>query len=103
MSQEKIFADGFSFKRQEKAPDFVIGRLSIKIDDAVAFMRANDKQGWVNLDVKKSQNGKYYLELDTYVPKQGTETKQESSKPTASKLAPVPNPAPQQEVDDLPF
>jgi len=32
-NEEKIFADGFSFKRNEKAPDFVVGRLSIKADD----------------------------------------------------------------------
>ena len=39
MSQEKVFADGFSFKRNENAPEFVVGRLSIKVEDAVAFMK----------------------------------------------------------------
>lgn len=29
---EKIFADGFLFKRKENAPDFVIGSQSIMID-----------------------------------------------------------------------
>ena len=37
--QEKVFADGFLFKRNEKAPDFVVGRLSVKVDDAIAFMK----------------------------------------------------------------
>ena len=27
---DKVFADGFSFKRRENAPDFVIGNLSIE-------------------------------------------------------------------------
>lgn len=70
MSQEKIFADGFIFKRNEKAPDFVVGGISIKVEDAVAFLKKHDKNGWVNLQVKNSQGGKYYMELDTFEPKQ---------------------------------
>jgi hypothetical protein len=64
--QEKIFADGFSFKRREGAPEFVIGRQSIKVDEAIAFLKQHQKNGWVNLDVKKSQKGTYYCELDTW-------------------------------------
>ena len=30
--EKKIFANGFSFKRNENAPDFVIGKHSIKVD-----------------------------------------------------------------------
>lgn len=69
MSQEKIFADGFVFKRNEKAPDFVIGSMSVKVEEATAFLRNNAKNGWVNLQVKTSQGGKYYVELDTFEPK----------------------------------
>jgi hypothetical protein len=69
MSQDKIFADGFVFKRNEKAPDFVVGGISVKVEDAVAFLRKHDKNGWVNLQVKNSQGGKYYIELDTFEPK----------------------------------
>lgn len=74
---EKIFADGFIFKRNEKAPDFVVGSISIKIEDAVAFLRKHDKNGWVNLQVKNSQGGKYYMELDTFEPKQSQQPKEE--------------------------
>lgn len=69
MEQEKKFADGFSFKRNESAPDFVVGRLSMKVEEAIAFMKENQKNGWINLDVKKARTGNFYLELDTYVPK----------------------------------
>ena len=69
MSQEKIFADGFVFKRNEKAPDFVVGSMSVKVEEATAFLRNNTKNGWVNLQVKTSQGGKYYVELDTFEPK----------------------------------
>jgi hypothetical protein len=68
---EKIFADGFSFKRQENAPDFVIGRVSIKVDDAITFLRKHEKGGWVNLNAKYGRSGNPYMELDTYEPKAG--------------------------------
>ena len=66
---EKIFADGFVFKRNEKAPDFVVGNISVKVEEAVAFLKQHTKNGWVNLQVKNSQGGKYYMELDTFEPK----------------------------------
>lgn len=63
---EKIFAEGFSFKRNEKAPDFVVGRLSLKVDEAIAFIRDHQKKGWVNLNIKTARSGNHYVELDTY-------------------------------------
>lgn len=93
---EKIFADGFSFKRNEKAPDFVVGRLSMKIDDAVAFMKQHEKSGWVNLNIKTARSGNYYVELDTYEPNQG------GSKPKATPATPAPQAS--DEIDDeMPF
>jgi hypothetical protein len=88
MAEDKIFADGFSFKRQENAPDFVVGRLSMKVEDAIAFMKQHTKSGWVNLNIKTARSGNHYLELDTYEPKGGA-----TSKPTQSK----------KEEDDIPF
>ena len=73
--EEKIFADGFLFKRNDKAPEFVIGRLSIKVDEAIAFIKENQKAGWVNLDVKKARSGNYYIELDTFESKQSNQPK----------------------------
>ena len=67
---DKVFADGFVFKRSEKAPDFVIGGISVKVEEAIAFLKKHEKNGWVNLSVKNSQGGKYYMELDTFEPKQ---------------------------------
>lgn len=95
MADDKVFANGFIFKRNEKAPDFVVGGLSIKIDDAVAFMREHDKGGWINLSVKQARSGNYYIELDTFEPKKtgsgSTQTGQGSTQ------------APPAEEDDLPF
>jgi len=69
MSQDKVFADGFLFKRRENAPDFVIGNISVKVDEAITFLKSNQKNGWVNLNVLNSQAGKPYIELDQFVPK----------------------------------
>ena len=63
---DKVFAKGFSFKRNDNAPDFVIGKLSLKADEAIQFIKDNSSNGWVNLDVKKSKDGKYYIELDNF-------------------------------------
>ncbi len=85
---EKIFADGFSFKRNDNAPDFVVGRLSMKVEDAIAFLRQHEKRGWVNLSIKTARSGNYYLELDTFEPKgQGEQAKAPASKPKAKKVA----------------
>ena len=42
-TEEKIFADGFSFKKRENAPDFVVGRISVKVDDAISFLKKHQK------------------------------------------------------------
>jgi hypothetical protein len=93
MSEEKIFADGFSFKRQENAPDFVIGRISVKVDEAIAFLRKHEKNGWVNLNAKYGRSGNPYMELDTYEPK---EKKGEAP-------APSPKAKPKAPKEELPF
>jgi hypothetical protein len=62
----KVFADGFSFKKGENAPEWVIGRQSIKVDEAIVFLQTHQKKGWVNIDIKQSQKGTYYCELDTW-------------------------------------
>lgn len=73
--EEKIFADGFSFKRNENAPDFVVGRLSLKVDEAIGFIKKYDKNGWVNLSVKTARSGNHYVELDTFDPSSKKEKK----------------------------
>jgi hypothetical protein len=64
--KEKVFADGIIFKRNDNAPAFAIGKLSFKVEEAIAFLQANAKKGWVNVNINKAQSGKYYIELDTW-------------------------------------
>ena len=81
MSQdEKIFANGFSFKRRDNAPEFVVGRLSLKVDDAMAFVKEHMKNGWINLNVNQARSGNYYVELDTYEAKSEKATPKKEAK-----------------------
>ena len=69
---ETIFADGLIVKKNENAPDFVLCNLSVKIEDFEKFLKANSKNGWVNLSVLMGKSGKPYAKLDTYEPKEET-------------------------------
>jgi|TARA_B100001094_G_scaffold329834_1_gene393529 hypothetical protein len=81
MSQdEKIFANGFSFKRRDNAPEFVVGRLSLKVDDAMAFVKEHMKNGWINFNVNQARSGNYYVELDTYEAKTEDATPKKEAK-----------------------
>ena len=94
-NQDRTFADGFIFKRRDKAPEWVIGNLSVKVDEAITFLKNNEKKGWVNLSIKKGRSGNPYIELDTYEP---------NKEAAAEKKAPEPEQAPESEEDgDLPF
>lgn len=97
--KERVFAEGFSFKRNESAPDYVVGRLSLKVDDAVAFIKKHaNTNGWVNLSIMYGRSGNPYVELDTYEP-----AKQDDAVP-ASKAGLKTKPAVEEEDDqDLPF
>jgi hypothetical protein len=101
--EEKIFADGFSFKRNENAPDFVVGRLSMKVDDAIAFVKKHEKRGWVNLNVKTARSGNYYIELDTYEPKGGVDAPASDNAPTQKVKSKKANHHNSDGDGDLPF
>jgi hypothetical protein len=66
--KDKVFAKGFNFKRSENAPEWVVGKLSIKLEDAMPFLTQNQANDWVNLNVVQGKQGNYYIELDTWKP-----------------------------------
>ena len=70
MSEEKEFVSGLYVKPpHDKAPDFVKFSISIKRADLGNWLRGRDDE-WINLQVKESQNGKWYAEVDNWKPKQ---------------------------------
>jgi hypothetical protein len=81
MSTEKNFAKGFIFKRNANAPSFVVGSISVKVDEAIAWLQANQSNGWANLKVNQAQNGNYYIELDTWQPQSGVQKPAPASAP----------------------
>lgn len=66
---DKIFPSGLIFKeKRAKEYDSVKGHLSIKVDEFIDFLKANESKGWVNIDLKVSKDGKPYAELNTWKP-----------------------------------
>lgn len=106
MAQDKkdpIFADGFSFKRRDDAPDFVVGRLSMKVEDAIEFMTQHEKRGWVNIDIKYSKSGKAYCELDQYEPKIYKDQEERDADEAPKSRKPNTETPGDDDSDDLPF
>lgn len=71
MSEPKKFAAGiFVEKPSERAPDFVIAKLSFKVAEAIAFLEANQNvAGYCNTDILMSKDGqKYYATLNDFKP-----------------------------------
>lgn len=71
---DKVFADGIIFKKPSpKAPEWVVGGISIKVDEFIEWLQKNRYGGeWVNIDVKEGKSKKVYCELSTYDPKNAT-------------------------------
>ena len=66
--KQKVFAEGFSFKRNDNAPDFVVGTVKVNVEDAKKYLDEYADDGWVNFQVKLSQKGNYYCEHDFWKP-----------------------------------
>jgi len=66
--QTKVFADGFMFKMNPNSPEWVVGSLSLKAEEAIEFIKNNTVKGWVNLKINVGKSGKPYVELDTWKP-----------------------------------
>lgn len=65
---DPIFPEGiFVSLPHEKAPEWIKLTLGIKVEETIPFLQkhANDR-GYVNLDLKKSKEGKLYLQLNDY-------------------------------------
>lgn len=86
---DKKFAKGIFFDRpRDGAPEFVRGRMAIKVEEAIAYLQTLEKseKGYVNFDLLKSKDGtKLYFTLNDWKP----EKKEQDAPPLTD--------------DDLPF
>jgi hypothetical protein len=93
---EKIFAQGIIYKEpSDKAPDFVVGGLSVKKSEFIPFLQNCDGD-WVNLKINIGKSGKPYVELDTWKPNKREEPEEEIPSTQSEPKLPETN-------DDLPF
>lgn len=84
MSNETEFLNGLIVKApNENAPDYVKAKISIKREELIATLQAKDGE-WINLDVKVSQNGKWYAAVDNWKPNGGGERQAARPQRTAS-------------------
>ena len=91
---DKVFANGMIVKKaRDNAPSFVKCGLSFKVDEFIQTLQQNNNNGWVNVDIKVSQNGKLYAEIDTWRPN-APQTPQQPQQPQQTPIT---------QVDDIPF
>ncbi len=100
------FVDGlFAKAPNEKAPDFVKGRLSIKRDEFATWL-AGQTEEWINLDIKVSKGGKWYTQVNDWKPEgkpQGTQNDGPERAFTPPAAPAQPNTATAINVDEIPF
>ena len=73
---DKKLAEGFFFERPKAGlPDFIKGRMSIRVDEAVAFLQENkNEKNYVNLDLLLAKNGEtLYFQLNSWKPEKKAE------------------------------
>ena len=69
--KETIFANGFYFdKPRDGAPEFVKGRMSVKVEDAITFLQTyRNTKGYINCDLLKKKDGSgFYFTLNKWEP-----------------------------------
>ena len=99
---ENVFVKGMFVKRNEKAPDFVVCSISLKIDEFAKFVKENkNDKGYLNLQVLKSKDkGTLYAVLDTFEPKANTAHTQVKNPVKTKETDPFQN---GNSEDDMPF
>lgn len=113
MAQDKVFTDGLICKEHLWQDGGRTVKLSVKVDEFIAFLQANAKNGWVNINVNQSRDRtKLYGELDTWEPKpqgngpaqsspQQQQTPQQEQRNYGQQYQ--PGPAPATGGDDIPY
>lgn len=65
---EKKFIDGLIVKApRDGAPQYLVCKLSIKREELIAWLQQQNGD-WINADVKVSQGGKFYAQVDDWKP-----------------------------------
>lgn len=101
---DKIFTEGIWFQKRDNAPSYVIGSLSIKVPDLIPFLnRHQNNAGYVNVDIKMGQSGKYYIELNTWKPTKDTAKEEVNNQENLNNMDRVEYPSEDINPEDIPF
>ena len=105
MADQKLPTGIYADRPHEKAPSFVIARLSIKVADAIPFLEEHQKRsGYVDLDIKESNGGKYYVSLNEWVQKeQRSQSQEERETELLATHTPPEYPKDDINPEDIPF
>lgn len=70
-NKDRVYAPAMNWSQpRDGAPDFIKAKVGIKVDEFITFLKENVKpSGWINFEMKESQDGRYYWELDMWEPK----------------------------------
>ena len=70
-NKDRVYAPAMNWSApKDEAPEFIKAKVGIKVDEFITFLKENAKpSGWINFEMKESQDGRYYFELDTSEPK----------------------------------
>lgn len=83
-NREMEFTEGLYAKDTGNAPEFIKAKLAIKVEEFGPWLKSKMKEedfdGWVNLEVRSSRNGKWFVCVDTWKPdsSKGAKKEQES-------------------------
>lgn len=78
MSNESEFPNGIIFKLpRDGAPEFVKGSISIKRSELISWLSTRTED-WINLDLKVSQKGKAYAQINDWKPSKQDVTAQQN-------------------------
>ena len=72
MNDNMEFPQGiFAKAPADLAPDFVKGKVRIKLDEGIDWLKSKHDAGeqWVSLDIKEGRSGKWYASVDNWKPK----------------------------------
>ena len=95
----------------ERAPDYIIGKVSINRNQMLSFLQ-HHQGDWINGEIKRSRDGNLYCAIDNWQPQQRSDydhSQPAQQQPAQAPPPPFPgNPAPQggyadQPVDNIPF
>jgi hypothetical protein len=105
MAEIEFIKGLFVKKPNEKAPQFVKAKMSFKREELIEWLQAQTGE-WINMDIKESQKGEYYVQIDTWKP----DGKKETTHPTLGTDGKVQNNEPAIEYpydeitpEDIPF